>query len=372
MEDSLRAWPFLIFNLSGEMLYILDQRLRAQSVQADRANKVREDIVLKLVEDSFLKSVFNPQKLSSYEDCKNLFQGLAHSSILKLNPTSMGKLFDLMVMGVKMQTLCIKYPDELYKVALNHLNVMSALVNGSHAGHLMQTKLMQTFNEHFYSYRPYQFAQIRRTLLDFFLDNNTRVSLFLSQQYQHDDGNFSIDLLGEMPPGTAELPGTIKKLGAHGRVIETTRVFSRDYMPLELSVSAISVRERGIYSTTVYGENMYADSKPLMRADSSFTQPPPDSPARIDRSVTRNLEVSEEESKLATNWELDILADFTGVNSSQAANVALQLGDLELQPEADAPVSKPKVSNRLSSLKAQFKGFDEFEEAPENESNFFG
>jgi hypothetical protein len=371
MEASLSALPLLIFNLSGEMLYILDQRLRAQSVQVDKANKVREDIVLKLVEESFLTTVFEPQKLSSFEDCKNLFQGIAHSSIMKLNSTSMGKLFDLMVMGVKMQTLCIKYPDELLKVALNHLNAMSALVEGSHADHLMRTRLIPKFCERYYPCRPYQFAQIRRTLLDFFLNRSIRVSLFLSEHLQHDDGSFYIDLEGEMCPGTAELPRTIKRISEDGRVLETKTVFPKHQMPLGLSVSAISVHERAVKSTTVYGVNMYADSRPLMRADSSVSQAT-DSTAKLERSTTRNFAVSEEESKRAANWELDILADFTGVNSSQPASVAvLQLGDLELEPEADAPVSKAKVSIRLTSLKAQLEGFEDFEEAPDNESDFF-
>ncbi len=36
---SLRTLPILFLNLGGEMLYILDQRLRAQNVLPEKASK---------------------------------------------------------------------------------------------------------------------------------------------------------------------------------------------------------------------------------------------------------------------------------------------------------------------------------------------
>ncbi len=36
---STRTLPLLFINLGGEMLYILDQRLRAQNIPADKAKK---------------------------------------------------------------------------------------------------------------------------------------------------------------------------------------------------------------------------------------------------------------------------------------------------------------------------------------------
>ena len=38
---SLRTLPILFLNLGGEMLYILDQRLRAQSIPDEKARKGR-------------------------------------------------------------------------------------------------------------------------------------------------------------------------------------------------------------------------------------------------------------------------------------------------------------------------------------------
>lgn len=39
MTGSLLAMPMLILNMGGEMLYVLDQRLHAQSISAEKAAK---------------------------------------------------------------------------------------------------------------------------------------------------------------------------------------------------------------------------------------------------------------------------------------------------------------------------------------------
>ena len=52
---------------------------------------------------------------------RQIFDRLAHSSIMRLNESSMDKLFDLMTMGFKYQLLACSYPEELLHVTLNHL-----------------------------------------------------------------------------------------------------------------------------------------------------------------------------------------------------------------------------------------------------------
>ena len=44
---SLAGMPILILNLGGEMIYILDQRLRAQNIPPDKSVKVLQDVVAK-------------------------------------------------------------------------------------------------------------------------------------------------------------------------------------------------------------------------------------------------------------------------------------------------------------------------------------
>ena len=91
--------PFLIINLGGEMVYIIDQRLRAQN--SDKSLKVLEDIISTMLDDKFMNELFKPQQMYTMVSTRKVFQKLAHSSIMKLDATSMGKLFDLMLMGMK-------------------------------------------------------------------------------------------------------------------------------------------------------------------------------------------------------------------------------------------------------------------------------
>lgn len=64
---------------------------------------------------------------------KQIFQKLAHSSIMKLNATSMSKLFDLMLMGQKYQMLHMTQAEDLYHITMNHLKTIFELIEKSSA-----------------------------------------------------------------------------------------------------------------------------------------------------------------------------------------------------------------------------------------------
>jgi len=51
---------------------------------------------------------------------RQIFDKLAHSSIMRLNSTSMSKLFDLMLMSLKLQILKTKFPEEIIQITMNH------------------------------------------------------------------------------------------------------------------------------------------------------------------------------------------------------------------------------------------------------------
>jgi hypothetical protein len=57
---ALRAMPFVIVNLGGEMLYILEQRLRAQSIPPEKAVKVLHDVVKTMFSSKFVAEVWAP------------------------------------------------------------------------------------------------------------------------------------------------------------------------------------------------------------------------------------------------------------------------------------------------------------------------
>ena len=67
---NLNTLPFVILNLGGEMIYILDQRLRSQDIDKDRALKVLSDIVKSMLSESFQLELFRPQAMYSMNSIK--------------------------------------------------------------------------------------------------------------------------------------------------------------------------------------------------------------------------------------------------------------------------------------------------------------
>jgi hypothetical protein len=84
--------PMLVLNLGGEMVYVLQQRLLAQNITPAKATKVLDDVVGAMFNDSFIEELFKPQPPYSAASTKMIFERLAHSSIMKLNAQSMGKV----------------------------------------------------------------------------------------------------------------------------------------------------------------------------------------------------------------------------------------------------------------------------------------
>lgn len=83
---SLLGMPWVVVNLGCEMIYILEQRLKAQGIAPDKAVKVLQDIVRTLLDPSFTKEkLFVPQEMYSLHSTRKIFDRLAHSSIMRLS-----------------------------------------------------------------------------------------------------------------------------------------------------------------------------------------------------------------------------------------------------------------------------------------------
>lgn len=79
------AMPLVIVNLGAEMIYILDQRLKAQCIAEDKSRQVLNDVVRTWFDNKFVEALFKPQQLYSLAATREVFERLAHSSIMRLN-----------------------------------------------------------------------------------------------------------------------------------------------------------------------------------------------------------------------------------------------------------------------------------------------
>lgn len=92
MAGSQWTMPIIIINMGGEMVYILQQRLQAQNVTDDKANKVLLDVIQAMYTPVFMNELFKGQEMYTIAATKQIFEKLAHSSIMRLNKSSMDKV----------------------------------------------------------------------------------------------------------------------------------------------------------------------------------------------------------------------------------------------------------------------------------------
>nr|XP_027793350.1 protein OSCP1 isoform X3 [Marmota flaviventris] len=175
---SVRTLPLLFLNLGGEMLYILDQRLRAQNIPGDKARKVLNDIISTMFNRKFMEELFKPQELYSKKALRTVYNRLAHASIMRLNQASMDKLYDLMTMAFKYQVLLCPRPKDVLLVTFNHLDAIKGFIQDSPT---ILNQVDETFRQLTDTYGALsagEFQLIRQTLLIFFQDLHIRVRCF--------------------------------------------------------------------------------------------------------------------------------------------------------------------------------------------------
>ncbi|XP_008692613.2 protein OSCP1 isoform X2 [Ursus maritimus] len=200
---SVRTLPLLFLNLGGEMLYILDQRLRAQNIPGDKARKVLNDIISTMFNRKFMEELFKPQELYSKKALRTIYDRLAHASIMRLNQASMDKVY-----------------------------------GGLPAG---------------------EFQLIRQTLLIFFQDLHIRVSIFLKDKVQNSNGRFVLPVSGPVPWGT-EVPGLIRMFNDKGKEVKKVEFKHGGHY-----VTAPKEGSFELYGDRVLklGTNMYSMNRPV-------------------------------------------------------------------------------------------------------------
>jgi len=206
---SLKTMPVLFFNLGGEMLYILDQRLQAQKISSEKCSKVINDIIRTMIASSFVEELFKHQVIYSRRAMRAVFDRLAHSSIMRLNTNSMDKLFDLMTMAVKYQVSLCQRPQEILFATFNHLDSLIKYSANDPELNARTVALFKQFVAQYSQLTPGQFQLLRATLLSYFQDQHVRVSIFLKDGLQNDKGRFVLPLVGTVPLGI-EVPGAIR------------------------------------------------------------------------------------------------------------------------------------------------------------------
>lgn len=154
----------------------------------EKSQKVLQDIVKTMFADKFIEEVFKPNQMYTLIETRQIFVRLAHSSIMRLNESSMQKLFDLMLMGFKLQTIQACYPEEIFHVTIKHLEVMQAMIeNGSDANKLI-SKVKTQFMVLASNFSHDDHRVVKQQIYKFYQDKHIKVSLFIQDKVQSLDG----------------------------------------------------------------------------------------------------------------------------------------------------------------------------------------
>ena len=209
----LKVMPVLMYNLGGEMVYILSSRLKAQKIDADKSIKVIREVVSALFHNRLMQEFKKPNIVAKHERVRQTFECIVHSSIMKLNASSMSKLFELMLMIFKFQIVRTRYPEEIYKLTLNHLeSIREILITLDMKGNknIIETvdNVIKDFKSEYGRLLTYDFIILKSTLLRFLQGKNIKVSIFLEQKLQGHNGVLYLPMDEKAPPLVGK-PGVI-------------------------------------------------------------------------------------------------------------------------------------------------------------------
>lgn len=195
-RSSKEVMPVLIINLGCEMIYVLNSRLKAQNIEESKSITVLNDVVSSLFRHEFVEELFKRQDIKSYSYVKDFFDKLAHSSIMKLNSNSMSKLYDLMVMSLKLQLMRIRNPNEIANITYNHINSILDIIKSKSTTDNDVVRLVENIYTriHFFFkfYTSWDFIILKQTLFKFFQGKNVKVSIFIQDNVQDEKGSFNL------------------------------------------------------------------------------------------------------------------------------------------------------------------------------------
>ncbi|MCP9258627.1 hypothetical protein DINM_001643 [Dirofilaria immitis] len=210
---SLKCMPLLFLNMGSEMIYILQQRLKAQKV--------------------------SKEKTIQQANYANFFEKLAHSSIMRLNETSMDKLYALITMTYKYQLQLCNGPEDIVFITLNHLDSIREILPED-------KKLNQCLDV---AHR---------------MNSRLNVSLFLRENKQTEEGRFIL-----FPESNYQLlyngspPGKIRYFDGDEEICTESFPVDDNAITYKPCLSRGNVELNGNNRGTTLGNNMYKSPESL-------------------------------------------------------------------------------------------------------------
>ena len=255
-EAYLMSMPVIVNCLGGEMIYILCSRLKAQKISLEKSIRVIKDIGNIIFNKKFQNELYIHKKPYKHQEIKSIFERFAHSSIMRLNTTSMNKLFELMLMTLKLQIIRSRYPEEIYQITLNHylgiLEILNSIENDDRSLIERIEEEMENFKQIYSKLSSYDYIILKSVILRFLQGKNVKVSIFIQDNLQDNNSIIYLPMKEESPPFVGKL-GLVKN---HSNE-------SEDFYELKLNEYFIENKNKNRMDNfnTELGKNMFGVEK---------------------------------------------------------------------------------------------------------------
>ncbi|KAJ3113040.1 Protein oscp1 [Phlyctochytrium bullatum] len=175
----------LILNLGGEMLYVLESRLKSYTADDGKVKEVLEGYVVHLLQ--ITESIRS--KPFTRDDLFKAFRTVVQSSAMRLTDSGLEKLFELLVMSFKYQLFACSFPLEVYLISVNHLKAWEDYCSSAKAKPRLTA--LRTKIEKLSTIGGKSLCTLRQDLNDLFGRANSKVSHFINAGIQSaTDGSF--------------------------------------------------------------------------------------------------------------------------------------------------------------------------------------
>jgi hypothetical protein len=209
------AYPFFIFPLASEMLFVLSERLLAQNIPEIRLKRVLSELIKEIVSDTFVSSAYDPQCTPSVASLEPVFFRLANCTVMSLSEASMSRLVHLMTASIKFQLLSLACPTQMLPLVLRHIDKIAELADSAELKDRLDA-LASRFSDLARTVGYPGLAAARADILAVLQPAKVKVSVFLQTSRQAPDGTLLTRRSFVVGRTTPSLPGVVRHFDAAG------------------------------------------------------------------------------------------------------------------------------------------------------------
>lgn len=236
-----------------------------------------------------------------------------------------------MTMGFKYQMLACKSPQELFAVTMNHLTQLrSKVLEAKPVSDLVDQVILLTTSK--YKSMPCaDFAGLKQALSRFFSDKKVKVSLFLQDGIQKQDGAIVLSNRGTMPSGVG-VPGQITYFDQSGNSASVDSFVFPGAEQLEPAPSnapwvpvssqlGLNLYAKDSCTSAASAASAAAVAAATAQAEAQMARP---SPTKLDSTAAERGILSDESAQHSTKG-LNLLAELIGAGASATATENFKL-----------------------------------------------